>query len=65
MCARGREIKHKRLSVEETQSGVEAAVFQAYGHPLSTLSFLKCLDRVLMAAYDDWLEVIFNSEEGT
>ena len=43
MCNRGRERKYKRLVAEEAQAVAEETVFQAYGHPLSTISSFKYL----------------------
>ena len=44
--------------MEETQSWTEVELFRAYGRPISTVSPLKYLGRVLMVADYNWAAVI-------
>ena len=55
----GEESKWCRLAVEEAQSGAEAEI-KAYGITLALITSLKYLGRFLLAAYNNWPELVRN-----
>ena len=56
---KGAERKRHRLTEEEMR-GSTRWDFQAYGHPLTSVSLFKYLFQVLIALYYDWLTVVGN-----
>ena len=58
-CKRGMERKWRHLAEEEAQEGTERAL-TAYGSPLSQVTSLKYLGRVLAKEDDNWTVVVCN-----
>ena len=58
-CRRLMESKWRRLVEEEAREGTERAL-TAYGFPLSQVTSVKYLGRVLAEEEDDWPPVVHN-----
>ena len=56
-CAKGADQKRRRLTEEETWESAERA-FQAYGMPLTNVTYFKYLGWVLTAVDEDWTSVV-------
>ena len=51
-CAKGAEMKRRRLGVEEMRDSM-ATAFQAYSRPLESVIYFKFLGRIMMDLDDD------------
>ena len=58
-CAKGAEIKRRRLVETETRENSERA-FEAYEAPIESVSGFKYLGRILTETDDDWPAVVGN-----
>ena len=58
-CAKGAELKRRRLAETETRENLEQA-FHAYGQPMEAVSKFRYLGRLLTATDDDWPAVAGN-----
>ena len=58
-CKKVAERKRRRVVAEEEQT-VTSRAFSAYGHPLEMVASFQYLGQVILAADDNWLEVVRN-----
>ena len=58
-CARGGEIKRRRLAEDEFRESSERA-FQVYGEPLENVTAFRYLGRVMTVGDNDWPVVVGN-----
>ena len=60
-CEKGAERKQRRLAAEEERV-VTSSVFSAYGRPLEMVTSFRYMGRVILAADENWLKVVWNME---
>ena len=58
-CLRREERKRRRLVEEEERPGTDMKI-TAYGIPISLVTYFKYLRRFLLAADNNWIEVVHN-----
>ena len=56
-CNQGAERNRQRLEAEEEREFTERA-FSAYGRPLEMVTYFRYLGRVILAADNNWPEVV-------